>query len=101
VVYCFGLAAVGAQGWELFVSGSFNLILLGLAIMWMWRGCQQSRLRPTVLGSLLLGAVVLARYFDLFQDLASRGLAFIALGVIFVVEAMYYRKVRRDAGGAP
>jgi uncharacterized membrane protein len=101
VVYCFGLAAVGAQGWELFVSSSFNLILLGVAVMWMWRGCQESRLRPTVLGSLLLGAVVLARYFDLFQDLASRGLAFIVLGVIFVVEAMYYRKVRRDAGGAP
>jgi uncharacterized membrane protein len=100
VVYCFGLAAVGARGWELFVSCSFNLILLGVAVMWMWRGCQQSRLRPTVLGSLLLGAVVLARYFDLFQDLASRGLAFIALGVIFVVEAMYYRKVRKSAGGA-
>jgi uncharacterized membrane protein len=101
MVYCFGLAAIGAQGLELFVSGSFNLILLGLAVMWMWRGCQQSRLRPTVLGSLLLGAVVFARYFDLFQDLASRGLAFIALGVIFVVEAMYYRKVQRSAGGAP
>jgi len=100
LIYCFGLAATGARGWELFVSWSFNLVLLGFAVMWMWRGCQESRLRPTVLGSLLLGAVVLARYFDLFQSLASRGVAFIVLGVIFVGEAMYYRKVRRETGGA-
>ncbi len=100
LVYCFGLAAMGARGWELFVSWSFNLMLLGFAIMWMWRGCQESRLRPTVVGSLLLGAVVLARYFDLFQSLASRGVAFIVLGVIFVAEAMYYRKVRQQTGGS-
>jgi len=100
LLYCFGLAGLGARDWSLFVSWSFNLMLLGLAIMWMWRGCQQSRLGPTVLGSLLLGAVVLARYFDLFQSLASRGVAFIILGVIFVAEAMYYRKVRKQTGGS-
>ncbi|MES1194971.1 MAG: hypothetical protein ABUL65_03690 [Opitutus sp.] len=53
-----------------------------------------------MLGSLLLGAVVLARYFDLFQSLASRGLAFIVLGIIFVAEAMFYRKMRQTKGGA-
>jgi hypothetical protein len=52
-------------------------------------------LRPTVIGSLLLAAVVLARYIDLFQSLAARGLAFIVLGGIFMAEAMYYRKNRR------
>ncbi|MBI2515919.1 MAG: DUF2157 domain-containing protein [Opitutae bacterium] len=100
LLYGYGLAATDTRGWELFVSWSFNLVLLSLAIMWMWRGCQQSRLRPTVLGSLLLSAVVLARYFDLFHSLAARGLAFIVLGGIFVAEAMYYRKVRRETGGA-
>jgi uncharacterized membrane protein len=99
-VYCFGYATAGLREWALPVSWSFNLMLLGLAIMWIWRGCQESRLRPTVLGSLLLSAVVLARYFDLFHSLAARGLAFIALGGIFVAEAMYYRKVRRETGGA-
>jgi len=99
LLYCFGLAGMGARDWSLFVSWSFNLILLGLAIMWIWRGCQESRLFPTVLGSLLLSAVVLARYFDLFQSLASRGLAFIILGLIFVAEAMYYRKMRQAKGG--
>jgi len=96
----FTFALLGARDWALLIAWSFNLVLLGFAAMWMWRGCHESRLRPTVLGSLLLGAVVLARYFDLFQSLASRGLAFIVLGVIFVVEAMYYRKVRRETGGS-
>jgi uncharacterized membrane protein len=99
LLYCFGIATLNQRGWGQFVSLSFNLMLLGIAVMWMWRGCQESRLRPTVLGSLLLGAVVLARYFDLFQSLASRGLAFIVLGIIFVAEAMFYRKMRQTKGG--
>lgn len=99
LVYCFGVGGLGARDWALLVSWSFNLMLLGLAIMWMWRGCQLSRLGPTVLGSLVLSAVVLARYFDLFQSLASRGLAFIILGIIFVAEAMFYRKMRQAKGG--
>jgi uncharacterized membrane protein len=100
LLYCFGIAFVDPRGLAPLVSWSFNLILLGLATMWIWRGCQESRLRPTVFGSLLLGAVVLARYFDLFQNLAARGLAFIVLGIVFVAEAMYYRKVRRTKEGA-
>ncbi|MBI2813073.1 MAG: DUF2157 domain-containing protein [Opitutae bacterium] len=99
LLYCFGLAGTGARDWALFVSWSFNLMLLGLAIMWIWRGCQESRVRPTVLGSLILSAVVLARYFDLFQSLAARGLAFILLGTFFVAEAMFYRKMRQAKGG--
>jgi uncharacterized membrane protein len=99
LLYCFGLAAMHQRGWGLFVSWSFNLVLLGVAIMWMWRGCQESRLGPTVMGSLLLSAIVLARYFDLFQSLASRGLAFIILGGIFIAEAMFYRKMRAAKEG--
>ncbi len=99
LVYCFGLAALGSLALELFIAWSFNLMLLGVAIMWMWRGCRESLLRPTVLGSVLLSFVVFARYFDLFDSLASRGVAFIILGGIFFAEAMYYRKVRRETGG--
>jgi hypothetical protein len=97
LLYVYGLAALGTSRplHALFVAASFNLILLGIAVMWMWRGCSESRLRPTVIGSLLLAAVVLARYFDLFDSLAARGLAFILLGGIFLAEAMYYRRNRR------
>jgi uncharacterized membrane protein len=101
LLYCYGMAASGAQGWGGFIAWSFDLILLGIAAMWIWRGCQESRLLPTVVGSLLLSAVVLARYLDLFESLASRGVAFIVLGAIFIAEAMYYRKVRRASGGTP
>lgn len=106
LLHAYGLAAAGLgnSANARFIAGSFNLILLGIAVMWMWRGCRESQLRPTVVGSLLLAAVVLARYFDLFQSLATRGFAFIVLGGIFLAEALYYRKNRRgtpaESGGA-
>jgi uncharacterized membrane protein len=102
LVYVYGLSSLGVGNSidGVFIATTFNLILLGISVMWMWRGCNESRLRPTVIGSLLLGAVVLARYFDLFQSLAARGLAFILLGGIFMAEAMYYRRNRRAASPA-
>ncbi|MGH7945498.1 MAG: DUF2157 domain-containing protein [Opitutaceae bacterium] len=102
LVYAYGLAALGMgrAAYGGLIAATFNVILLGIAVMWMWRGCNESRLRPTVIGSLLLAAVVLARYFDLFQSLAARGLAFILLGAIFMAEAMYYRRNRRAASPA-
>jgi uncharacterized membrane protein len=103
LIYAYGLAAFGmaTSVYAGFIAASFNFILLGIAVMWMWRGCSESRLRPTVVGSLLLAAVVLARYFDLFQSLVARGLAFIILGGIFMAEAMYYRKNRRAPVAVP
>lgn len=100
LLYCFGFAASGLREWDLLVSWSFNFVLLGIAVTWMWRGCQETRLKPTVVGSLLLAALVFARYFDLFQSLAERGFAFILLGTIFMIEAFYYRKMRRETGEA-
>jgi uncharacterized membrane protein len=97
--YAFGLAALGARGGEELVAWSFAATLLGLAVWWMWRGCQESRAGVTILGSVVLTALVVARYFDLFQSLASRGLAFILLGALFIAEALYYRKRRRQSGG--
>lgn len=102
LVYAYGFAALGPTG-----SGSdgvaavaFNFVVLGIAVMWMWRGCNTSQLRTTVLGSLLLAVLALARYFDLFHSLAARGLAFILLGGVFLAEAMYYRRNRRNATGS-
>jgi predicted membrane channel-forming protein YqfA (hemolysin III family) len=90
-------------GDTLFVSLVFNLVCFGVAVMWMLRGCRDGSLRETVRGSLLLAAVVLARYFDLFESLAMRGLVFLVLGGLLVGEGFYYRRLRRaDArdGGA-
>lgn len=72
----------------------FTLMLVGIAAAWMWQGCRDGRLKPTLLGSLLFALVVLARYFDLFQSLATRGLAFVILGGVFIAEGIYFRKRR-------
>jgi hypothetical protein len=101
LLQCALFALLGARDWALLVAWSSNLVLLGIAAMWMWQGCNESLLRPTVLGSLLLSAVVLARYFDLFDNFASRGFAFIILGAIFLAEALYYRKIKRESEGTP
>jgi len=50
-------------------------------------------------GSLLLAAVVLARFFDLFESLAVRGLIFVVLGAVLLAEGFYYRKLRRASAG--
>lgn len=85
-----------------FVAVVFNLICVAIAAAWMVRGCREGRLRPTVLGSLLLSAVMLARYFDLFDSLALRGLAFLVLGGVLFAEGFYYRHLRRsEAEAAP
>lgn len=94
LVYAQALALLGAgDAW--FVVAVFNLVCLALAAAWMVRGCREGRLRPTVVGSLLLGVVVFARYFDLFDSLAARGLAFILFGGVLFAEGFYYRKLRR------
>jgi uncharacterized membrane-anchored protein len=62
------------------VAGIFNLVLLAIAGTWMARGCRAGELKPVVLGSLLLILLVAARYFDLFESLALRGVVFLAVG---------------------
>jgi uncharacterized membrane protein len=99
-IYAFGLAATRMGNLEDLVSWIFTIALLGLAITWMWRGCRQSDIAVTVTGSALLSALVLARYFDLFETQAARGVAFIVLGAIFVVEALYYRRMKREEGSS-
>jgi len=86
-------AKVAGQAWG--VAGVFNLVFLALAADWMARGCRQGLLRPTILGSLLLVALAAARYFDLFDSLALRGLVFLAVGGLLFVEGIFFRRARR------
>lgn len=74
------------------VAGIFNLISLAVAGMWMARGCREGELRPVILGSLLLLALVAARYFDLFESLALRGLVFLIVGGVLFAEGFFYRR---------
>ncbi|HTO03076.1 MAG TPA: DUF2157 domain-containing protein, partial [Opitutus sp.] len=94
LLYCQGLAVAGFYGDSVFVALVFNLVCLGIAVMWMVRGCREGRLRMTVRGSLFLSALVFARYFDLFDSLALRGVVFLLLGGVLFAEGFFYRRLR-------
>lgn len=65
----------------------------------MVQGCREAWLARTVLGSLLLVGVVLARYFDWFESLAVRGAVFVLLGGVLFAEGFYYRHRRAAVAG--
>jgi hypothetical protein len=79
----------------------FNLVVLFVGAMWVARGCREGRLRPTVIGSVLIALLVFARYFDLFDSLAARGLTFVLLGAAMFAEGFYYRRLRRAGAAQP
>jgi hypothetical protein len=84
-----------AEKWP--VASVFNLVFLALAAAWMARGCRFGLVRPTIIGSLLLVALTLARYFDLFESLAVRGLIFLTVGGLLFVEGILFKRARRRA----
>jgi len=97
IFYSLGISLIDQwQSYEL-ATYAFNLVVLGVAAAWMVRGCRSGRLLPTILGSLVLAVLVFARYFDLFENLAARGTAFLVLGAILFAEGFYYRKLRLEA----
>jgi hypothetical protein len=79
------------------IAGAFNLVFLAVAATWMARGCREGAMQPTVLGSLLLVVLVAARYFDLFESLAMRGVVFLIAGGILFAEGFFYRRARHSA----
>ena len=87
------VAGLGGVKWE--VSGVFNLVFLAVAAAWMAQGCREGELRPTVLGSLLLAALTAARYFDLFESLALRGVIFLTVGGLLFAEGILFRRARQ------
>jgi uncharacterized membrane protein len=97
VIACqvFAISGLYREGW--LVAGVFNLVLLALAAAWMSRGCREGRLRPTLQGSVLLTALALARYFDLFESLAARGLVFLVVGGVLFAEGVLFTRARRRA----
>ena len=79
------------------VAGLFSFTFLTLAAAWMARGCREGLLGSTILGSLLLIALVAARYFDLFDNLVARGVAFVVVGGVLFTEGIFYRRARERA----
>ncbi|MBE2215170.1 MAG: DUF2157 domain-containing protein [Opitutaceae bacterium] len=98
LIAVFGMTVAGFYEGEVLLAVIFNLVLLGVSGLWIVRGCREGRLRSVVLGSIILGLLVFARYFDLFDSLAARGLAFLLFGGALFAEGFFYRKMRQTGG---
>ncbi len=78
------------------VAGPFNLVFVGLAASLMAMGCRRGLARPTILGSVLLILVIVARYFDLFESLLVRGVLFVGMGALLLVEGIIYSRAKKQ-----
>lgn len=85
------------EGWVL--SGPCNLVFLGMAVTMMARGCRRAMSGTVVMGSILLIALVIARYFDLFHDLLLRGVIFLAIGGVLFAEGIMYARAKKQRTG--
>ena len=74
----------------------FNLLLLALSIGLIVEGSQKADGRKMLWGSLILGALVLARYADLFDSLISRAIVFLIVGGGLFVAGNIYNKNKRE-----
>ncbi len=73
----------------------FNLVFLAHAGMLMARGCMNAVLSQTTIGSILLIVLVIARFTDLFDSLAVRGLIFIIVGVLIFSQGFFYIRSKK------
>jgi len=77
------------------VIGVFNLLFLVHCLMMMAKGCIDVKLNQVIVGSLLLAALVVARFFDFFESLAVRGTVFVIVGVLIFSQGFFYIKSKK------
>jgi uncharacterized membrane protein len=76
----------------------FNLIFLGHGVIFVLRGIQLLRWKQAALGSLMLAALMVARFLDLFDSLLLRSLVFLLLGAgLFYIGHLYSRQKQERA----
>ena len=72
-----------------------NVMLFGLGIYYIFSGGKKLRLRHLNFGMLLLIYLIALRFFDMDLSLLQRGIAFIVLGIVFLVcNVLMFRKKR-------
>jgi uncharacterized membrane protein len=77
------------------VTAPANFVFLAFSLVMMARGCRGGNIWATIFGSLMLIALTLARFNDLVQSLAVRGLVFIVLGIIIFAEGFFYIRFKK------
>jgi hypothetical protein len=72
-----------------------NLYVLGLGVALIWLGIRDHRLAVVNVGMLVMSALIIARFFDSDMGFVLRGLAFIGVGIGFLVtNVVIIRKTR-------
>ena len=84
-------------GWPVVLS--FNVIVLGLAVLLILEGSEHLRPKLVGAGCLLFAMVVIGRYADLFTSLLVRAAVFVALGAALFYVGNFYARSRRRAQG--
>ena len=69
---------------ELINALLFNVYMLALGLAYLLQGCRTSRLRQVNYGMVVLGLLLITRFFDSDFGFLARGLAFIAMGSCFL-----------------
>jgi uncharacterized membrane protein len=84
------------DGWSLALI--FNLILLAWAFTTVWEGIGSLNVKKISAGVILFALLAFTRYVDLFDNLITRGLVFLAVGgAIFAVGA-FYNRIKKEGG---
>jgi uncharacterized membrane protein len=73
-----------------------NVYMLGLGVALIMTGARDRRLGVVNLGMLVVSALIIARFFDSNMGFVFRGLAFIAVGIGFLVTNIWL--IRRKGG---
>ncbi len=84
-----GFAGAAATGGEVIPVILFNLYLLVLGLGTLAAGIRDYRLGLVNGGMVILSALIIARFFDSEVGFTVRGLAFIALGIAFLVANVF------------
>ena len=78
----------------LLATAPYNLLILFSAVVLMFRGFKSLQLRTAIMGSLLLTALAIVRYTDLFQSLLARGAVFLAVGGMLIGIGVFFARAR-------
>jgi hypothetical protein len=85
---CYSLSPGRFYQWPAIII--FNLIFLAHVLMMMAGGCKEINVSRVILGSVGLAALTVARFTDLFESLAVRGLIFVIVGILIFVQGFFY-----------
>lgn len=73
-----------------------NIIFIWLGIMQVKKGYNENNILRLNYGFLMLGLIIMTRFFDSFHDILSRGIMFILLGILMIgVNIFFSKKVKK------